>query len=374
MRTRRRTRKKSRKAGTISLVRKVAKDRNESLLSTVRALAIKQQTAEPQLFASLRDAATQFDVAVSTMAAVYRQLTKEHLLIPIRGSRTLLAARGRLRTLQVRGIIGIPVSVRRFATLPEYRHCFLRLRDELLRRGFAAQGIFLEQRELEEDAAIRRLKELKAESALWFVPDGADSDTPLRLRDNGIQFVGVNLAELTGLPCRYQVRRSEALRAVLRSWKQRGLKGVVISRTVDEAPPDAERVARLRTLAQSEGFEVEIITSPTGRTREVTREMCAERCFGLFLPGPAAALLARFAPEVVHQVVETCRVALIDGPIDLPVTREIANLRADIISVDWAAIAARVAHDIDRAEVENAKEAVVFSANPRMSVPLARYR
>lgn len=102
----------------------------------------------------MREAARQFRAPVSQMAAVYRQLTKERILGMIRSSRTILLPRGRTRTLTVQGIIGIPVSVRRFVTLADYRRCFLRVRDELHARGFATQGIFLEQGELDDQPVI----------------------------------------------------------------------------------------------------------------------------------------------------------------------------------------------------------------------------
>lgn len=271
------------------------------------------------------------------------------------------------------GIVGIPVSVRRFVTLGDYRKCFLRIRDKLHARGFATECMFLEQDELDDGHVIERLKKANADIALWLVPDGAEHETPLRLRDAGIRYVGVSLAESSGIPCNYHVRRRDAMRAVLRAWRGRGaLRGVVIARTRDEEPGAAERIERLKAFLEGEELDVEMLRVPTGKAREVAEKFCVEESFGLFIPGPAAALLAHSAPEVAITVLGTCRAALIDGPMDLPVTPETEALKVDIVSVDSEQIATEVAEDILSGEVPDETEPKIFTAEPHIAVPLGR--
>src|SRR2546423_1212285 len=99
----------------VSLVRQPTR-KTDRLLSAIRRLALKQQTNQPQVFLSLRDAAERFGVPVSAMAVVYKTLGEERLLTSIRGSHTMLSACGAIRNLKVRDLIGLPVSLSRFQT------------------------------------------------------------------------------------------------------------------------------------------------------------------------------------------------------------------------------------------------------------------
>lgn len=65
--------KKLEPAPRVSLVRS-RKNKDNQLLSTVRALALAQQRHQTQEFVSLRQAAKRFHVPLSRMAAIYRKL------------------------------------------------------------------------------------------------------------------------------------------------------------------------------------------------------------------------------------------------------------------------------------------------------------
>lgn len=123
-------------------------------------------------------------------------------------------------------------------------------------------------------------------------------------------------------------------------------------------------------MLEGEQVAVEMLRVPTGRTREVTQRFCAEASFGIFIPGPAAALLAHSAPETAATVLGSCRATLIDGPVDLPITAETARLKVDIVTVDSARIASEVAEDILAGNVPDETQAKVFPAKARIAVPL----
>lgn len=162
--------------------------------------------------------------------------------------------KGDERMLKVSGVIGIPVSVPRFITLQDYRRCVLRLRDELHAAGFATFCLFFEQDELNRDEVIRRLKEHRADVVVWFAADAADRDTPLYLWDHGIDFIGVNLAEIAGVPCRYHVTRRDAVHAVLNRWASCGkVRSTIIFQTATQQRSDTERLSRLRVLIETDG-------------------------------------------------------------------------------------------------------------------------
>jgi hypothetical protein len=204
----------------LSLVRTPTR-KTDRLLEMIRGLASKQRKDVPQLFLSLREAARRFGVPTSAMATVYRQLSNEGVLSAIRGSHTMLQKRGAFRNLNVRGFIGMPVSLSRFQALQDYRRCLLQLRDELHEGGFLTSTIFFEQPEGQTEAVVERLKKARVDSVIWLLPDGADRNTVLRLRDLGIRFLGINITPLSGMVCRYQVRRQQAIREIMRSLESR---------------------------------------------------------------------------------------------------------------------------------------------------------
>src|SRR5205809_148661 len=76
----------------------------ERLTEILRNAASKHQTEKPQVFYALREVASRFQVSLSMVAAVYRQLENEGLLMRLRGSRTLLKGLDAGRQLSVHAI------------------------------------------------------------------------------------------------------------------------------------------------------------------------------------------------------------------------------------------------------------------------------
>lgn len=84
-------------------------------------------------------------------------------------------------------------------------------------------------------------------------------------------------------------------------------------------------------------------------------------------------MLAKHDPEMVAGVLNTCRVALIDGPLDLPVTEETRGATIDLVTVDWAPIAKRIADDTLTGDALTKSDPVVFKAKHRLQVRLDGY-
>jgi hypothetical protein len=323
-----------------------------------------------QVFLSLREAAKRFGATTSEVREVYRQLGKERILRTIRGSHTMLMGRRAGRILKVNGVIGIPVSLRRFMTMRDYRVCFLKTREELHACGFATQSFFFEQSEASPDLLIAKLEKAGVDAALWLLPDGADRETGPRLRDRGIQFIGVNLAESSGVPCRYVVRRREAIRAILRSWRRDpNISGAVILRTGGESAPEVLRLERLRELVEAEKLDCEVISIPHSNAERFLQTLGAGSGRGIVLPAPAGSLLASQAPEELAEVLLTCRVALVDGPLDVLLAHE---AQADIVTVNWAPIAKRIAGGAASGEALDEEQPEVFKAAARPRTPLLK--
>jgi len=54
---------------------------------------------------------------------------------------------------------------------------------------------------------------------IWFSPDRSRRETVATLRDAGVRLVGVRDGGLPSIPCRYEIRRENALRTILRRWR-----------------------------------------------------------------------------------------------------------------------------------------------------------
>ena len=349
-----------------------AQGKTELLLHKLRGLALEQQRGTPQVFLSLREAAKRFGAPNSRMAEVYRRLAREGILTTVRGSRTLLRATGSGRTLQVRGVIGMPLSVTRLTSLRDYRHCFHHLRDALHRRGFMVFPLFFQQGAPDAAFLVDKLKAEKVDGALWLLPDGAERDTDARLRDAGIPFLGFDLESLSTSDARYQVHRERALRAILRGWRSdRQVAEVVVVRASGEPSRHMARLPKVRALIEEEGFRCETVMLPPRGVTAFLSSLCACKNRAVVLPGPPAAVLAWRGSAAAHEVLTSCRVALLDGPIDLFPDAASAPPQVDVVTAEWAAIADVVADEIVSGKAAAAGETVTFQANHRTRVHAA---
>lgn len=352
-----------------SLVREAGR-KNDALIAKLRDLALKQQRDKPQVFISVREAARAFNVSASAMGEVYRRLGGEGLLSTVRSSRTMLRGKSTTRTLKVRGVIGIPVSAQRFLTLRDYRDCFQHLREELFARGFVNRCLFFEQ-DADAEFLVSRFADANADTVVWLLPDGSSREAVLRLRDRAIQFIGVSFAATSDVFCRYQVRRRHAIGAIFRSWRQQGrIRAVTIVRLRDDILADGERTERLEALAAAEQIECEVATLPQSNLKQSVSSLCADTNRGLVMASRAASVLAWQEPEAVGDILGACRVALIDGPIDVPVLQHRPDAFADVITIDWRPIAERIASDVATGEALADPEPIIFEAKPLLRVPL----
>jgi hypothetical protein len=353
----------------LSLVRE-HQPKRDWLLEMIRGLAVKQQLDTPQVFLSLRVAADRFGVSTSAMATIYRQLKQEGVLSSVRGSHTMLREHGTGRNLRARGLIGMPVSISRFQTLQDHRQCFLQLRDELHKRDFVTTTIFFEQPDGQPDIIIARLKKEKVEAVIWLLPEGADRETVLRLRDLGMRFIGVNITSLSGLVCRYQVARQQAIRTILRNWRaDPKINMVTIVRISGETGAGEQRLEKLQALVASEKIKCEISTMRDGQISTLLKSLCQDKVTGIILPAAAAAMLGWRAPETLKDVLGTCRIALIDGPMDLPFAEHIPQAEVDLVTVNWHAVTRQIADDVLSGEAFDGSKTTVFEAEPHLRAP-----
>src|ERR1700757_4489754 len=181
---------------------KAKKHKGAQLLEILRGVAIANQQEEPQVFYSIREVARRLGVPVSTVSRVYDALEEEGILVSVRGSKTLLQGLSGGRQLSVLGFIGMPALTSSFVTLQDYRTFFIRTRRELRTRGFAVATVFYDRSESETQRLLSRIDKYDLDTVLWPQPDRAAKETAPRLKDRGVQVIGVSDRGFPAIRCR----------------------------------------------------------------------------------------------------------------------------------------------------------------------------
>jgi hypothetical protein len=117
------------------------------------------------------------------------------------------------------------------------------------------------------------------------------------------------------------------------------------------------------------GMICRVETVPEGRITRFLKSFCAKES-DVLLPAPAAAMLGSRAPDTVAEVFKTCRVALIDGPLDAPFCRTHSEITVDFVTVNWNRISKRIARDILSGDAFAQSETTIFEAESHLQAPI----
>jgi DNA-binding transcriptional regulator YhcF (GntR family) len=349
-----------------------ADHKTERLIEILREVAVKNQREQPRAFYSLREVAARFQVPISTVSRVYQHLEQEGLLNRIRGSKTILQGLHFDRQLSVRAFVGLPASLSTFVTIQEYRSFFIRIRRELRLRGFATAMLFFEKEEARTGALSERLKAYEIDTALWFEPPSEAKETALRLSDLGIRLVGVAQDQLPAIPCRYQVRREGAVRALLAEWKTRNHTArVTLAQWKDD------RSSGLEEMLKSALDEFEItwsVASFDGQRSEVfLRALQKAKTDGIIFSSLGLASKLSFrSPTAVSELLRSQRVALVNGPVSMPFAK-VPAARIDLVTVDWQLVAERIVNDLVTQDAFQQPGPTIFQAEAKLRVPLSDF-
>jgi hypothetical protein len=338
------------------------------LLRILRRVAMAGRDAQPKSFYPLRDISEHFHVPLSSVARTYRELEKEGFLSRIRGSGTVLQGAAPMRRLTVRSIVGIPACLSCLVTLQDYRVFLMKACGELRRRGLITPVVFYENR-VDAEGIAEKIQEARADVILWYRPDRAAKVAALQLQDLGIRVLGISDGGLPSLSCRYNVQRESAIRAILRDWMASGVKNVRILRDEWRSSADEERI---EAILSETALQWRFIASSFNSTKRFLTQLSVQEDKAIILLAPAATFFAARAPEAFNKMLSSCRVALFDGPISMPLTR-LTDAPVDVIVVDWGAVAERIAKDILSSHAFASREPVVFEATARLRTALSKF-
>jgi hypothetical protein len=348
-----------------------AHHKTEALTAILRDVAVKNQREQPLAFHSVRAVAAHFRVPVSTVSRAYHVLEQEGLISRVRGSKTVLQGLHFDRQLKVRSFVGFPASVSRFVTLQDYRTFFIRIRRELRLRGFAAATAFFEPAEAGSDALSKRFKAYEVDTVIWFQPGKESAITALHLADMGIRLLGVANDSFCQIPCRYQVRRDGAIRALLASWKteQPGRVTVVESKEQRAAAIDET----LHGILDELGIPWSVATYQSQRSEAFLRELQRKKTSGVIFSSSALASKFCFrAPGAVADLLAAHRVALVNGPVSMPFAK-VPDVKVDLVTVDWQLVAEKIVDDLISQDAFQLPGPTFFDAEAKLRVPLSAF-
>jgi hypothetical protein len=347
-----------------------AHHKTETLIAIMRDVAVKNQQEQPRAFHAVRDVAAHFKVPVSTVSRVYRTLEQEGLLSRVRGSKTVLQGLNFDRQLKVRAFVGFPASVSRFVTLQDYRTFLIRIRRELRLRGFAAATAFFEPEEADSDALSKRFKAYEVDTVIWFQPGKEAAVTALHLADMGIRLLGVANDTQCHIPCRYQVRRDSAITTLLHNWKVENPDRVTLVESKEQRSGLAETLHR---ILDELDIPWSVATYRNQRSEAFVRELQRKKTGGIIFSSSALASKFSFrAPSTVAELLQTQRVALINGPVSMPFAR-VPDVQVDLVTVDWQFVAQQIVDDLISQEAFQKAGPTYFEAEAKLRVPLSAF-
>ena len=161
-------------------------DKAATIAALLRRIAAKSRNHHLQPFYSMRLVAEHFDVPPAMISRIYHRLSAEGLLRMIWGSKTLLepAKSGRNGNGQC---IGIPVNLKWFADLPEYRASILLLQLEMWNHEVDERLLFFSEHENEIVTLCTRNHHPRIDAVVWLFPSKSCKQTLLRLHDLGLR-------------------------------------------------------------------------------------------------------------------------------------------------------------------------------------------
>jgi DNA-binding transcriptional regulator YhcF (GntR family) len=348
-----------------------AHHKTEALIDVLRDVAVKNQQEQPRAFHSVREVAAHFRVPVSTVSKVYRTLEQEGLLSRVRGSKTLLQGLHFDRQLKVRAFVGFPASVSRFITLQDYRSFFIRIRRELRLRGFAAATAFFEPGEAGTDTLAKRFKAYEVDTVIWFEPGKEVAQTALHLADMGIRLLGVANDTYCHVPCRYQVRRESAIRSLLNTWKKDRPDRITLVESKEQRSAALDET--LHGILDELDIPWSVASYEKQRSEAFVRELQRKKTGGIIFSSSSLASKFCFrAPDAVAELLQTQRVALINGPVSMPFAR-VPDVQVDLVTVDWQRVAEQIVDDLIDQEAFQKPGPTIFEAEAKLRVPLSAF-
>lgn len=314
--------------------------RSHALLLALRELAERLRDRQARRFYSTRAVAGRFGVHQTTVVRVFAELEREGLLVRLRGSGTLLRPLRLQPRIPVRGVVGVPIWLLGHSLLSDWRVFFTQLEEHLRRRHYVADLIFYRMEEPGHPDFAERLIAHDLDALVWFKPLPAFTMNLQRLADGGVT-VAVLPEKNIYLPFpAYSPSLEAGTRQALAAWRRDGVSSVTI--VGSDTHPE---VQRLRRLLEAAGMDAEVRYLAAGQPGTWAGGSKHGRSRGMiFADDLHFVTLCQSQPDAVISLLRDHRVLLRQY---VEMHRDaLRGCRLDMVLMDWAAFAARIADDL----------------------------
>jgi len=340
--------------------RRAATRKSALILRLLRQKARGSRNKKRQPFYSIRAAASHFGVPTTTISRIYKQLKCEGLLTSVWGSNTFIEPSKIDNQLRVRGIVALPASLTSFCTGRQYRNFFLEMRGALWKFGFATRLLFYEGHDAQLPSFAELLLGYRPDIVIWFLPSAKMKGTVARLLDRGIRLIAVADCPGDSRAHYYWVDREHALKNLLVSWQQNGIRSVTVLQDAHRGSIGVVALlekclcdtSMLHAFANAESWQLQdsLPAYPQRTNRGI-----------IFPSSELAVALATRDPERFAKLLERSRILLMDGPMDLPGSYAF-KLSLDVVEIDLQALVKRIASDLIRSNRPRNAEPITFLA------------
>ena len=119
--------------------------------------------------------------------------------------------------------------------------------------------------------------------------------------------------------------------------------------------------------------QVEEIDGGLVLRKHFLRDLCQIKSQGIVFPAAGAASMFSFqSPEGFGELLKARRVALIDGPTDMPFSN-VPDTLIDLVTVNWQAVAECIANDMVTLEAFDQNRRTTFEGQAHLRVPLSSF-
>jgi hypothetical protein len=183
----------------------------------------------------------------------------------------------------------------------------------------------------------------------------------------------INISEVgtPGMPpSRYYVWRERAIGTLLQNWRdQNSVQRITVVDSKEYQQPVNEWLSRL--LLINLGIEFDTRTFKGEASHDFLHDLSSVKTDGIIFPSSLLASMFSFrTPEQLVKLLIAQRVALIDGPIDIPFA-SVPDVQVDLVTFNWQAVAESIVNDLVTLDAFDRTRHTTFEGEAQLRVPFS---
>lgn len=343
--------------------------KQEQIYAMLAPLARRERQHGPAWFHSMPEVRAFFGVALRTVEMVYRRMEQEGLIARIRGAGTIVPVRtGGVRAqVPVRGVVAVLNWLPGFLHISDQRFFMMELERALWERNFGSALVFFHEEEKRDPAFVSRILAHRPDFAIWLTPSPANLSTMNALGDAGVRMIVMADKPVPTRAPKYVLSWRRGLEVALRSWRQQGIRQVVVpAEPLGTNPllPELEGILR--------GLDIAISLCPIGgdSMEAYVARLAAQPAGVVFAYDIWHAKVCAQAPRGFVRLLAERRVL---NCWSLPIEAGLfGRVRTDAVTMPWSRIIDRIVGDLNSGAIFNMADDQVFEAEWLPRVPAAR--